>query len=99
MVLYIIYNSDLVEVAKSTGGVEKMLAFVDDTVFTAIGKDFHETHRILQDMLNRPGGGFEWSKDHNSRFEPSKFALLDFSMNSTKEHPPMNIKGAVISPG
>ncbi|KIK80662.1 hypothetical protein PAXRUDRAFT_158079 [Paxillus rubicundulus Ve08.2h10] len=76
-----------------------MLAFVDDTVFIVIGKDFHETHRTLQDMLNRPGGSFEWSKDHNSCFEPSKFALLDFSMNSTKECPPMNIKGAVISPG
>ncbi|KIK74989.1 hypothetical protein PAXRUDRAFT_19372 [Paxillus rubicundulus Ve08.2h10] len=50
-------------------------------------------------MLNRPEGGFEWLKDHNSRFEHSKFAVLDFSMNSMKEHPPMNIKGTVISPG
>ncbi|KIJ58962.1 hypothetical protein HYDPIDRAFT_66631, partial [Hydnomerulius pinastri MD-312] len=42
MVLYIIYNSDLIDVAESSGRRERALAFVDDTVFIAIGKDFHE---------------------------------------------------------
>ena len=49
MILFIIYNSDLVETAANTN--ELTLAFVDDTAFIAIGKDFNETHAILVDML------------------------------------------------
>jgi len=89
MILYVIYDSNLVEIAK--GKRELTLAFVDDTVFLAIGKTFQETHQILDDMLERRGGGFEWSSEHNSRFEPSKFALMDFSLNRLKERPPMTI--------
>jgi len=83
MILYIIYDSDLVEIAK--GKQELTLAFVDDTAFLAIGKTFQETHEILGEMLERGGGGFEWSSKHNSRFEPSKFALMDFTLNRSKE--------------
>jgi len=51
MILYIIYDSDLVRVAK--GKHELTLAFVDDTAFLAIGKTFQETHEIpLQAFLN-----------------------------------------------
>ena len=38
MILYIIYNSDLVRTAK--GRQELTLAFVDDTAFLAIGNTF-----------------------------------------------------------
>ena len=34
MLLYIIYNSDLIDIARNKG--ELILAFVDDTVFIAI---------------------------------------------------------------
>ncbi|KIK37494.1 hypothetical protein CY34DRAFT_32467, partial [Suillus luteus UH-Slu-Lm8-n1] len=44
MILYIIYNSDLVKVAKARKGRESLkeltLAFVDNTAFIAIAKDF-----------------------------------------------------------
>jgi len=82
MILYIIYNSDLVEIAK--GKQELTLAFVDNTAFLAIRKTFQET-KILGKMLEREEGGFEWSSKHNSRFEPSKFALMDFTLNRSKE--------------
>lgn len=49
MILFIIYNSDLVETAKDKN--ELTLAFVDDTAFLAIGDDFKETHATLVDML------------------------------------------------
>jgi hypothetical protein len=102
MILYIIYNSDLVEVAKPRTGRQALneltLAFVDDTAFIAIGKDFETTHRILKDMLEQDGGGFEWSRIHNSRFETSKFALIDFSMNRNKERPNMTVQGITIRP-
>lgn len=101
-ILYIIYNSNLVEVAKTRKGRELLkeltLAFVDDTAFIAIAKDFKTAHSILQDMLERTGGGFEWSRDHNSCFKTSKFALMDFSLNRSKECPNMNIQGNIIHP-
>jgi len=49
-------------------------------------------------MLERPGGGYDWSRNHNSKFETNKFALIDFSMNCQKNRPNMHIQGSVISP-
>jgi hypothetical protein len=102
MIVYIIYSSDLVDVAKSLQGnkalKELTLAFIDDTAFIAIGADFEATHRILADMLERLGGGYDWSRNHNSKFETNKFALIDFSMNHQKNRPNMHIQGSVISP-
>lgn len=97
MILYIIYDADLIDIAKGRKG-ESTLAFVDDTAFIAIGNSFEETHRILKDMLERTDGGFDWSQAHNSRFETSKFALMDFSMNRACNRPPMTIRGIVITP-
>ena len=51
MILYVIYNSDLIDIAKDRKKTERTLAFVDDTAFLAIGHNFHETHTILEDML------------------------------------------------
>jgi ribonuclease HI len=98
MILYIIYNADLVDVAKGRTKKERTLAFVDDTAFIAIGNDFHETHAILKDMLERAGGGYDWALAHNSKFETSKFALIDFSMNSVKDRPPLLTRGTTITP-
>ena len=96
MLLYIIYSSDLVDMAK--GKNKLTLAFVDDTAFIAIGKTFQETHTILTKMLEHKGGGYQWSLDHNSRFEPSKFALIDFSLNRSKDHPPLQTRNTTINP-
>lgn len=67
--------------------MECTLAFVDDTAFLAIGKNFNDTHATLKDMINRAGGGYEWAQNHNSCFETSKFTLINFSMNKEKNHP------------
>ena len=96
MILFIIYNSDLIEMAENSN--ELMLAFVDDMAFITIGKDFHETHATLIDMLECEGGGYQWSKNHNSKFETSKFVLIDFSMNRAKERPPIKVRGITIKP-
>jgi ribonuclease HI len=102
MILYIIYNSDLVDVAKPRMGREALreltLAFVDDTAFVAIAPDFETAHNMLVDMMTRPGGGYDWSRDHNSRFETNKFALMDFSMNRHKERPNLLLQGITIKP-
>jgi len=96
MLLYIVYDSDLVTVTKNKD--ELTLAFVDDTVLLAIAKSFQDTHRILGDMLEREGGAYEWSADHNSHFETSKFSLVDFTLSKTKPRPPMTIRRNVITP-
>jgi ribonuclease HI len=43
-----------------------------------VGKTIDEAHKKIQDMMERPDGGFEWSRQHNSPFELSKLALMDF---------------------
>lgn len=58
MILYIIYNADLIDVMNGYKG-ESMLAFVDDTAFIAIGSSFKEIHRTLKDMLECTDGGFD----------------------------------------
>ena len=78
MVIYIIYNADLVDVSQGHPN-ELMLAFVNNTAFIAIGKSTEETHGMLQDMPERAGGGFKWSQNHNSKFETNRFMLIDFS--------------------
>jgi len=96
MLLYIVYDLDLVTIAKNKD--ELTLAFVDDTVLLAIAKSFQDTHKILGDMLEREGGAYKWSADHNSRFETSKFGLVDFTLSKSKPCPPMTIRGNVITP-
>lgn len=96
MILYVIYSSDLVDIAK--GKNELTLAFVDDTALIAIGKTFTDTHSTLADMMERGDGAYEWSHKHNSRFETSKFALMDFTRSRTKERPTMTLRGANINP-
>ena len=97
MILYIIYSSDLVDIAKKSKG-ELVLAFVNNTVLIAVAKTFQETHMILHSMLERRGGVYNWSSKHNSKFEMSKFGLIDFTLNRCKEHPPIVIHRITIKP-
>ena len=90
-----IYSSDLVDTARKENR-ELVLAFVDDMALVAVGKSFVETHQKLKDMLKQQGGGYEWSANHNSRFETNKFVLMDFSLNRAKPRPDMNLRGVTI---
>ena len=76
MLFYSFYNAPLLETAK--GCDELSLGFVDDSMMLAVGKNLAECHEKLKDMMERPGGGFEWSRTHNSPFEISKIALMNF---------------------
>ena len=49
-------------------------------------------------MLERTGGGFDWSRDHNSKFETNKFGLIDFTPTKQVTGLPMDIRGTVIKP-
>ena len=97
MVLYQFYNADLLDILNGTK--EAAAAYVDDTILIATVTNFAQTHEILQDMMTRPGGTIEWSNNHNSHFEFSKLALIDFAhRNSKKQHGPLILPGRSIKP-
>ena len=93
------FNADLLDISKGRKN-ELVLAFIDDMVLVAIGLDFMQMHDILQDMMTRPGGALQWSKEHNSPFEYSKFTLMDFTRNPvhTAESTPLVLPNATIAP-
>ena len=76
MLLYLFYNADLIAAPKKE---EAMIAYVDDASFYAEGLNFNEAYDRLRDMMCRSQGGYDWLTQHNSRFEPSKMALIGFS--------------------
>jgi ribonuclease HI len=76
MGLYSFYNAPLIETAANKN--ETAMGFVDDSMFLAIGDTLEEAHDTIRDMMERPKGGFSWSTSHNSPFELSKLALLNF---------------------
>jgi hypothetical protein len=97
MIAYLIYNADLINIANSNNN-KLALAFVNDTAYIAIGPTFEDTHRTLKDMMERPNGALQWSRDHNSKFEVNKFALIDFTRSRTKARPPLTIQDTIIKP-
>jgi hypothetical protein len=78
MLLYILYNADLLELPGNPHA-EDAIGYVDDVALVAIGEDFKETTRRLKDMMIKDNGGLQWSTDHNSRFEVTKSAVVHFS--------------------
>jgi hypothetical protein len=56
MILYILYNADLLEI---TGNEEKedSMGFVDDIAFMAIGRDLEETTNRLRVLMTKEEGG------------------------------------------
>jgi hypothetical protein len=85
MILYAFYNADLIDIAQ--GKNELTTGFVDDCAFAATGDTLEETHNRLKDMMDRSQGGLEWSRTHNSQFEISKLAIMDFPRPNTKATP------------
>ena len=73
---YSFYNAPLIETAQ--GNDELSPGFVDDSMVLAIGDSLAQCHEKLKDMMERPNGGFDWSLTHNSPFELSKTALMNF---------------------
>ena len=78
MLLYILYNADLLELPDDTLK-EDAIGYVDDIALIATGSDFTETNHRLAEMMMKDEGGLQWSRDHNSRFEVTKSAVLHLS--------------------
>ena len=80
MILYLFYNADLL---MDTNKGEVKVTYVDDANFYAEVANFEEAYGKLKDMMTRDGGGQEWARIHNSRFEMSKLTLVGFSRQHT----------------
>jgi ribonuclease HI len=87
MLYYAFYNAGLLDISPPHAPDEKQFGFVDDVALLATGDNFTETYAKLTDMMNRPNGAFDWSTSHNSQFELSKLALINFSPKSLHDVP------------
>ena len=86
MLDYESYSMPLIKVAKSLD--ELSPSFIDDSMMLVVGDNFTDCHAKLKDMMERPGGGFDWSNMHNSPYKLSKIALMNFHMSHRKPHLP-----------
>ena len=82
MILYIMYNADLSDVAE--GSDKLSLGFIDNTIVAIEGDDFHDMTSKIRDIMTRPGGALEWSTNYNSNFKLSKLAVMHFSQKKKK---------------
>ena len=73
---YSFYNASLIEIAE--GDDELSPGFIDNSIVLAISNSLKQCHGMLKDMMEWPNGGFSWSLTHNSPFELSKTALMNF---------------------
>jgi ribonuclease HI len=97
MIAYLIYNADIIDIVNPKNN-KTALAFVEDTAYIAIGTTFKCTHDILKNMVERPKGALQWSREHNSKFKVNKFALIDFTHSRTREPPLLVIQNTTILP-
>jgi len=96
MILYLYYNTDLLDIAKDHW--ELLLGYMDDIALVAVSKTFEETHARLKDMMEWPQGGYAWAAEHNSKFEVMKSVLMDFTQSKVAVHPPLALQGVIVKP-
>ncbi|EUC58976.1 reverse transcriptase, partial [Rhizoctonia solani AG-3 Rhs1AP] len=96
-IFYIIYNSDLIKVAKADQE-ELAAGYIDDVAFLVEAATFEEANEMLKDMMERRGGALEWAKVHTSEFALEKTALVGFKGRSSQVPAEVEIGGTVIKP-
>jgi ribonuclease HI len=96
MILYIIYNADLLEIPGDETK-EDAIGYVDDIALIAVGDNFEETTNRLKSMMEKEDGGLQWSMLHNSQFEISKSAVLH-ATRKTETDPADGTKGPPYKP-
>ena len=84
MLLYIIYNADLIDIPTNIAS-EDALGYVDDIAIITIGSDFTKTTNRIKNIMTKPEGGLNWSKAHNSKFKVNKLAIMHLSRKSVQD--------------
>ena len=105
---FLFYNADILDIPNKKKG-ELGAGFIDDIKFMARGPTFEAANMKLANIVERPGGCFEWSTTHQVEFEIDKTALVQASRrrqksptNPRKTVPtarvPIKIAGRLIKP-
>ena len=82
MLLYIIYNADLLNLPDNPL-TEDAIGYVDDIALMATGSNFEETTNHLKEIMVKEDGGLQWSIQHNSCFKVTKSAILHFTRKTS----------------
>ena len=69
------YNADLIKICDQKQG-EDTVAFVDDTLLLAQGKDLGIMNTKVQEMMEREGRALMWSNTHQCKFAIEKFGIM-----------------------
>ena len=96
-ILYIIYNSDLVELADRINPIKVLgLGYIDDIAYGTEGQTAKENITALKTIMKKAE---RWRKRHGARFEQSKYVLIHFTRNkSSNTDTPITIDGTTIQP-
>ena len=93
-ILYILYNSDLLEIPK--GRKQLGLGFIDDILYGTQNKTAMENAIELERLLTRSE---QWRQRHGAQFEKSKYVLIHFTRNtSVRVEATVTIGGTTIHP-
>ena len=93
-ILYILYNSELLEMPKR--GKQLGLGFIDDILYGAQSKTAKENAVELEQLLARAE---KWRERHGAQFEKSKYVLIHFTRNrSTQVEATVTVGGTTIHP-
>ena len=93
-ILYILYNSDLLDIPKE----EKQLGlgYIDDILYGVQNKTAMGNARELKRLLDRSE---QWRQRHGAQFEKSKYVLIHFTTNRTAQvEATVTVGGATIHP-
>jgi Reverse transcriptase (RNA-dependent DNA polymerase) len=93
-ILYILYNSDLLEIPK--GRKQPGLGFIDDILYGVQNKTAMANACELERLLARSE---QWRQRHGAQFKKSKYFLIHFTRNtSAKVEATVIIGGTTIHP-
>jgi len=77
------YNTDPIDISDKKSS-EDAIAFIDDTLLLAQGKNLEITNNKVIDMLKRSGGALAWSKTHQCEFSIKKFGIMGLTRRREK---------------
>ena len=94
-ILYILYNSDLLEIFTENPGALK-LGFIDDIAYAVKGSNATSNVEKLSKMMAKAD---EWRTKHGAQFEVSKYMLIHFTKRSAQNATaPIKIGETTIHP-
>jgi hypothetical protein len=84
MLLYILYNAPLINIADPKQKNKCIIGYNNDTTLLTQGKTLQEAHSTIKRMMERENGVFGWSWTYSSPLEMNKLALVNFSHSQSK---------------